>query len=84
MASRDPDSTVALTHASAMAAKESIFRAQDALSRAWSAHAEAEARGDRNLPRDRQLRKIERRLARCRAELERLDNEWLSWEVRRG
>lgn len=68
---------VAAAHVASMSAKDSIFRAQDALSRAWSAHAEAEARGDRDLKRDRLLRKMERRLARCRTELEQLDNEAL-------
>lgn len=66
---------MAAAHDAAMLTKESVFRAQDALSRAWSAHAEAEAAGDRDMKRDRLLLKMERRLARCRAELEQLDNE---------
>lgn len=74
----EPNDQIAQTHATAMSAKNAIFTAQDALSRAWSAHAEAEASGDRDLKRDRLLRKIERRLGRCRSELEQLDNECLA------
>lgn len=61
-------------HRLAMDTKEATFRAQDALSAAWSSHAEAEARGDRSLKRDKLLRRMERHLARARAELEQLDN----------
>lgn len=77
------------THTAAMLAKESIFRAQDALSLAWTAHAETEERFGRDAARKRLLCKMEKRLARCRAELEQLDNEWLAYcaageDVRHG
>lgn len=77
MASVHPDPThhIRATHELAMATKEATFRAQDALSRAWSDHAEREELGDRGRERERLLRKLEKRLGRVRAELEQIDNE---------
>lgn len=62
-------------HHFAMAAKECTFTAQDAVSRAWTELATPDmsvaARRRRTL-----LKKIERRLAKVRRELEELDNDW--------
>lgn len=60
-------------HRSAMAAKECTFTAQDALSRVWS-------EGEPGPKRRALLKKLERRLARVRAELEQLDNDCLLFE----
>lgn len=63
---------IAHAHQHAMAAKEQVFLAQDAVSRAW--HAEVNAPTQSQDPRRRRvLGKIEKRLARVRAELEQLD-----------
>lgn len=58
-------------HRAAMAAKRSTFAAQDALSLAWSDHADRRP----GALRAAVLRKVERRLQRVRSELEQLDNE---------
>lgn len=62
---------VARVHAFAMAAKECIFSAQDAASLAWSA-------GEPGPKRRALLKKLDRRLAKVRRELEELDNDWLA------
>jgi hypothetical protein len=74
-------------HRFAMAAKECTFTAQDALSLAWNRGQRATGRqpGTRR-KRETLLRKLERRLARVRAELEQLDNDYraaAAGEVRR-
>ncbi len=53
-------------HRRAMLAKEAVFKAQDATSLAWDGATDSE----RKL-----LRKIEKRLAKVRFELEQLDND---------
>jgi hypothetical protein len=62
-------------HDLAMAAKEAIFRAQDACSLAWEREPEKRA----------VQRKVEKRLAKIRAELEALDRDVLAarWRSRR-
>jgi hypothetical protein len=58
-------------HSAAMAVKQAVFRAQDASSRAASSW-------DSFTAQQRRLhRKMEKRLARVRAELEQLDNDYL-------
>lgn len=75
---------ISIAHAAAMDAKEAVFRAQDRLSEAWQEHASRETRGDRDLPRDRTLVQIERRLAKVRAELETLDRDYYTAAMRQG
>jgi hypothetical protein len=66
---------VKTAHAHAMDAKEQVFLAQDAISRAWQAAVNA---GED--PRGRStalLRKLEKRLANARHMLEDLDTDYL-------
>lgn len=58
---------LARAHHYAMTAKECIFAAQDALSLVWS-------EGTHGAARRAFLQKLERRLAKVRADLEQLDN----------
>lgn len=65
-------------HCYAMAAKEAVFCAQDKLSRAWMGDAMPMGK------RAALLRKLERRLAKVRAELEQLDNDALAYRMAGG
>lgn len=67
-----PTEPTAEAHRRAMAAKTCIFSAQDALSLAWSELAE----GRSTAKLAPLLRKLERRLARVRTELDQLDNDY--------
>lgn len=61
-------------HRHAMAAKECTFTAQDEVSRAWASQSP-------NRRRAALLRKLERRLAKVRTELEQLDNDYLAFKA---
>lgn len=68
-------------HGLALAAKEVVFLAQDELSNAWNYQS------DVNRPTGKRaalLRKLERRLAKVRAELEKLDNDALAYRMAGG
>lgn len=64
---------IANAHRQAMTAKSHVFLAQDALSRSWSEIAVVGG------PQDQVLRRrLEKALAKVRAELEKLDNVMLA------
>jgi hypothetical protein len=65
-------------HRFAMAAKECTFTAQDALALAWNDRGQRATGRQPGTRRKREtlLRKLERRLARVRAELEQLDTDY--------
>lgn len=75
-----PHDEIVTAHRRAMDAKEQVFLAQDAVSRAWSVEVNAPRR---DAKRQALLKKIEKRLARVRGELEQLDNAVL-WAQQDG
>lgn len=75
---RDPLTNVERAHVRAMEAKRTVFLAQDFLSRAWSDHAEGRPGAAPAIV----LRRLERRLAKARVELEQADNAFLHWRKR--